>query len=221
MENAEVLLHGNRQTVGSNEERSPGKGALAVLGLVAVATCFFAGSAFAADQGELTEPGKGRVLVAFATSKGSTAEIAEAIASEIRSAGRQAEAVDLRDSPIPSEYDHVILGGPIYYGKIKEVKAFVDKHGTALENLIAGAFAVGMAFAGDNEEQAAAGRKALDESLAPLKPANLAYFAGKIDPGKLSLIEKAAIKMVKSPVGDFRDWDAVRDWARKVAESLN
>jgi hypothetical protein len=54
-----------------------------------------------------------------------------------------------------------------------------------------------------------------------LKPALLGYFAGRIDPGKLSLLERAAIKMVKSPVGDFRDWDAVRDWPKKVAESMD
>jgi len=100
-----------------------------------------------------------------------------------------------------------------------------------------------MAFAVDDEEQRAAGRKALDDSIAPLKPALLGYFAGRIDPGKLSLLERkpallgyfagridpgklsllerAAIKMAKSPVGDFRDWDAVRDWTKKVAESMD
>lgn len=160
-------------------------------------------------------------MVAFATSKGSTSEIEEAIASEIGAAGWQAEAVNLKDSPLTDGYDHVILGGPIYYGKTKEMKAFVEKHGADLENRLAGAFAVGMAFAVDDEEQRAAGRKALDDSIAPLKPALLGYFAGRIDPGKLSLLERAAIKMAKSPVGDFRDWDAVRDWTKKVAESVD
>jgi len=193
---------------------------LVILGLVAVTTCFFAGCAFASEEGVAPDKGKGKVLVAFATSKGSTSEIAEAIASEIGAAGWQAEAVNLKDSPLTDGYDHVILGGPIYYGKIKEVKAFVDKHGADLENRLAGAFALGMAFAVDDEEQHAEGRKALEDAIAPLKPDHLGYFAGKIDPNKLSLLEKAAIKMVKSPVGDFRDLDAARDWARKVAESL-
>jgi menaquinone-dependent protoporphyrinogen IX oxidase len=84
--------------------------------------------------------------VAFATSKGSTSEIAEAIASEIGAAGWQAEAVNLKDSPLTDGYDHVILGGPIYYGKTKEMKAFVEKHGADLENRLARGLCRGNGF---------------------------------------------------------------------------
>lgn len=189
--------------------------------LMASTAWFFAGCAFAVEVVGSSTQAKGRVLVAFSTSKGSTGEVAETIASEIRSAGWEAEAVNLNDVHLPEEFNHVILGGPVYYGKIREVKAFVEKYEEALRDRLTGAFAVGMAFAVDDEEQIAAGRKALDDSTAPLRPAHLGYFAGRIDPGKLSLLEKAAIKMVKSPVGDFRDWEEIRAWAREVVKSLD
>jgi menaquinone-dependent protoporphyrinogen oxidase len=179
----------------------------------------FAGCACTA-MGEGVEGLKGRVLVAFETKKGSTREIAETIAEEIRAAGWDAEAVDIKDSPNPEDYSHVIAGGPIYMGSIKGLRSFVDGHETALKERLVGAFAAGMFFAVDDEEKHASGRKALDEAIAPLAPEHRGYFAGKIDPEKLSLIEKAMIKMVKSPVGDYRDWAAVRSWAQEVIETL-
>ncbi|HRV72161.1 MAG TPA: flavodoxin domain-containing protein [Thermovirgaceae bacterium] len=164
---------------------------------------------------------KGRVLVAYETSKGSTAEIAEVIAAEIRTAGWDAEAVDVKDSPLPADYSFVVVGGPIYLGSIKGVKGFVERHKAVLQERLIGAFAVGMSFAVEDEEKQAAGRKALDEAIAPLEVAHLGYFAGKIDMEKLSFLEKMAVKMVKSPVGDFRDWDAVKGWAQEVLMAVN
>ena len=82
------------------------------LGLMAATAWFFAGCAFAVEGAGSSAQAKGRVLVAFATSKGSTSEIEEAIASEIGAAGWQAEAVNLKDSPLTDGYDHVILGAP-------------------------------------------------------------------------------------------------------------
>jgi len=37
---------------------------------------------------------------------------------------------------------------------------------------------------------------------------------------KLSFLEKMVIKIVKSPVGDHRDWDAVKGWAREVLRAV-
>ena len=37
-------------------------------------------------------------------------------------------------------------------------------------------------------------------------------FAGKLDPAKLSFIQRKMTELVKSLVGDFRDWDAIRGW---------
>ncbi len=192
-----------------------GKRFWGLLSLCFLFVCLLAGCACAAME-EGVEGLKERVLVAYETSKGSTAEIAEVIAAELREGGCEAEAVDIKDSPLPGDYDHVVVGGPIYMGSIKGVKGFVEKHRADLEERLIGAFAVGMSFAVPDEEKQAEGRKALDEAIAPFAPAHLGCFAGKIDMEKLSFFEKTAVKMVKSPVGDFRDWKAVKEWAREV-----
>jgi len=46
-------------------------------------------------------------------------------------------------------------------------------------------------------------------------------FAGKLDKQSLGLAERFVTRVVQAPEGDFRDWQAIRDWARSIAASLN
>jgi len=41
-------------------------------------------------------------------------------------------------------------------------------------------------------------------------------FAGKVDPSKLSFLQKWMVEKAKSPVGDFRDWNAIAAWAKEL-----
>jgi uncharacterized protein with HEPN domain len=59
-------------------------------------------------------------------------------------------------------------------------------------------------------------QKALRASLAPLQPVAETVFAGRLDPSKLSWLQKWMIEKAKSPVGDFRDWTAIAAWAREL-----
>ncbi|MEZ4519293.1 MAG: flavodoxin domain-containing protein [Chloroflexota bacterium] len=54
-----------------------------------------------------------------------------------------------------------------------------------------------------------------------IQPQGIAVFHGTIDPDTLNFLERFAIKNVKAPTGDFRDWDAIAEWANDVATSLN
>ena len=45
-------------------------------------------------------------------------------------------------------------------------------------------------------------------------------FSGKIDRSELGLTERAVIRMVKAPDGDYRDWDEIRHWARDIADQM-
>lgn len=47
-----------------------------------------------------------------------------------------------------------------------------------------------------------------------VKPIDEVFFSGVIDPNKLSLVDRLMVKMVKSPVGDFRNWDKISGWAQ-------
>jgi menaquinone-dependent protoporphyrinogen oxidase len=45
-------------------------------------------------------------------------------------------------------------------------------------------------------------------------------FVGKLDKSNLGLGERLVVKMVGVQEGDFRDWEAIRDWAREIVIAL-
>ena len=45
-------------------------------------------------------------------------------------------------------------------------------------------------------------------------------FAGKADKDTLGLVERAVLRMVKSPYGDYRAWPVIREWATSIAREL-
>ncbi|GAA4543850.1 flavodoxin domain-containing protein [Streptomyces collinus] len=73
------------------------------------------------------------VLVAYGTTNGSTAEIAEAVAAVLRKEGVAAEALPARSATSVSPYDAVVVGGGLYAGRWhKDARRFVRRHGRSL-----------------------------------------------------------------------------------------
>jgi menaquinone-dependent protoporphyrinogen IX oxidase len=89
-----------------------------------------------------------------------------------------------------------------------------------LAKLPIAAFAVGMIPVSKDAKQLEAGLKALHASLAPLKPVAATMFAGRLDPTKLSFIQRKMTEFVKAPVGDYRDWNAIAAWVRELPGKL-
>ena len=157
-----------------------------------------------------------RILVAYATKKGSTAEIAQAIAKELQAAGHSADAVEIAQGASPKGYDAVVIGGPMYLGKIEGMGKFVKRHSPELAKVPVAGFVVCLAAVTKDPEGMAWAEKALHAALDPLRPVAETIFAGRLDPEKLSWFQRFAVKKAKSPVGDFRDWAAIAAWARDL-----
>ena len=157
-----------------------------------------------------------RILVAYASKKGSTAEIAQAIAKELQAAGHTADAVEIAQGASPAGYDAVVIGGPMYVGKIDGVGKFVKRHSADLARMPVAGFVVCLAAAAKDTEGMVLAEKGLHAALDPLKPVAETIFAGKLDPEKLSWFQRWITKKVKSPVGDFRDWAVIAAWAREL-----
>ena len=159
-----------------------------------------------------------RILVAYVSKKGSTAEIAQAIGKELRAAGHVVDVTETGSVTSMAGYDAVIIGGPMYMGKmVGDTGKFVRRHYVRLEKLPVAEFIVGLApVSKDPVTDLEYAQKALRASLSPLQPVAETVFAGKLDPAKLSWLQRWMTEKVKSPVGDFRDWTAIAAWAREL-----
>ncbi len=160
-----------------------------------------------------------RVLVAYATRHGSTKGVAEAIAEELRGRQLEVDLRDIHDAGRAHGYDAAVIGSPVYVGSwLKEARAFVDREQTDLASTPVWLFSVGPLGAehpqpeGDPKDVAA-----LTEAVHPRQHR---IFAGALDRRQLSLLERFTVRMVSAPYGDFRDWDAIRGWAREIGATL-
>jgi menaquinone-dependent protoporphyrinogen oxidase len=157
-----------------------------------------------------------RILVAYATRKGSTAEIAQAVGKELQAAGHDVVVKEMIAVTSLEGYDALVIGAPVYMRKIIEIRSFVRRFSGNLGARPVAAFAVGMAPVSPNPGEIEDEQKLLLDAIVPITPVAAALFAGKVDPEKLNFIMRRMVKAAKSPVGDFRDWEAIAAWARDL-----
>lgn len=160
-----------------------------------------------------------RVLIAVASRHGSTYEIAEVIAAEVRAAG---DVVDLRaaeDVDSLESYDAVVLGSAVYMGKwLPEARQFVTRHRARLAAIPVWLFCSGPL--GHDDPKPAGDPAGLDDLIQATQARGHRIFSGKLDMRGLGMGERLIVRMVKAPEGDIRDWDAIRAWAREIATEL-
>jgi menaquinone-dependent protoporphyrinogen oxidase len=164
---------------------------------------------------------KSKVLVAYATRAGSTGEVAQAIASAMCAQGLDAEVRPLEDGVRFDAYQAVVLGSPVRYGAwLPEMVKAIEAQRAALAKLPLAIFTLHMQGLDDSPASAEIRKKYSQPVHALVTPKAEAFFAGKVDPATLSFFERLAVKMVKSPVGDKRDWGAIQHWAGQLSRLL-
>lgn len=164
-----------------------------------------------------------RVLVAYATKHGATAEIAEKIGQVLREAGLQADVVPVNRAQDLTSYKAVVLGSAVYIGRWrKEAANFLRANEKALSERPVWLFSSGPTGEGKPEGLLQGWRfpEALQPVADAIRPRNVALFHGALDPKKLNFFERWIINNVKAPIGDFRDWDAITSWAMAIADML-
>lgn len=163
-----------------------------------------------------------RILVGYATRYGSTQEVAEAIAAELRQGGHDADVRPLREVRSLEGYSAVVVGAPLFmFHWHKDALNFLARHRSQLEKQPVAIFALGPVHDPHDEAEWLSSRAQLEKELASfswLKPVALEMFGGKYDPEKLGF----PLKMMagKEPASDIRDWEAIRKWARELAMRL-
>ncbi|MBN1584302.1 MAG: flavodoxin domain-containing protein [Anaerolineae bacterium] len=163
-----------------------------------------------------------RILIAYATKCGSTAEVAQAVGDVLREAGAEVDVHPVDAVKDVSPYRAAIVGTAIRVGAcLPETKRFVETHRDALASMPVAFFCVCLAVKETDPEQ----RQPVEEYLAPLReivsPVQEGHFAGVMEYIKLPLFTRLMIRMMNLDQGDFRDWDAIRAWAQKVYPLLS
>ncbi len=154
-----------------------------------------------------------KVLVLYDTKNGSTAEVAEAIASRLREQGATTELGLARRPPALTGWRGVVVGAPIYSGR------WMNGAHRALKRLAklseddrppVAIFALGPRQ-DDGPENWIRPRQQFERALSKhreISPVATALFGGK-DPPK---------KKVRR---DIRDWGAIEAWADDVAQAFH
>lgn len=159
-----------------------------------------------------------RVLVVTASRHGSTAGIGQRIQAELRAQGVDATLDDAPAARGPEGFDAVVLGSAVYAARwMPAMKEYATRHQDALRARPVFLFSSGPL--GDPPVPAEAPPDAA-AMVALTRAREHVTFAGSLRKEDLSLAEKAMVRMVKAPYGDFRPWPAVVAWARSIAARI-
>lgn len=166
--------------------------------------------------------GMASVLVTYATKTGCTRGVAERIGAALGEGGASVDVVPAEDKPDPSGYDAVVLGSGVRAGSWHgSASGWLKANAAALQARPVALFTACLTMAQGPEkadEVRAYTAPLLEET--GVKPVDIGLFAGWFEPKEFGFVERAILKGMKSPQGDFRDWDAIDAWARDVAAPL-
>lgn len=158
------------------------------------------------------------VWVVVASKYGATREIAEAIADDL-GGGHDAELKNADDVQNFSGAAAVVLGSAIYEGRwLKPARDLVEKHADELSTVPLWLFSSGPI--GDPPKPEEAEPEGIEKTVEQTGARGHVVFAGKLDYEAIGRVERLLVKALKAPEGDFRDWDAIRAWAREIGKAL-
>jgi menaquinone-dependent protoporphyrinogen oxidase len=164
-----------------------------------------------------------KILVAYATKYGATAEIAEKIGQVLNQSNLQTDILSVDRVNDLTPYSAVVLGSAVYIGNWrKEAVQFLQNNESSLSRVKVWLFSSGPTEKGGPKDLVEGWR--LPKSLQPvvdrIKPCDIAVFHGYINLEKMNFVEKWMINQVKASPGDSRDWNAIAAWASSIAGEL-
>ena len=159
-----------------------------------------------------------RVLVTAASKHGATREIAEAICERLIANGVRAWLAAPDDVSTLDSADAVVLGSAVYAGHwLEPARSLVERFEYSLRERPVWLFSSGPV--GDPPVPR---DEAVDvaDVLKATGARSHAVFPGRIDRSLLGFAERALVRTLRVPEGDFRDWDAISAWADEISDTV-
>ena len=168
------------------------------------------------DESNITN-GK-KILVAYTSQYGSTGGVAEAIGKELCGKGAKVDVCLMKNVKNLSSYPGVVVGSAIFRGKwMPEAVNFVKANAEVMSRIPVAYFMVCMTMhqpGEDNRRKVLAYLDPVLQTISQVKPVDIEPFAGVMNYSNLSWFNKKIIISKGVPEGDFRNWEAIRAWAR-------
>ena len=179
-----------------------------------------------APAGHATVTTGGRLLLVYATRHGSTREVADAVAGELKARFAEVDVREARSAPPPAGYDAVVVGGPMIMGWHKDAEKYLKRHGSQLAEVPFALFVTAASLTEDGMDAVHGVPVAKDPWLvkkprkadkltrkeryalpshyvgdilragAPARPRTVALFAGSLDLTTMNLFEKLFVLLI-------------------------
>jgi menaquinone-dependent protoporphyrinogen oxidase len=163
-----------------------------------------------------------KILVAYATKAGSTAEVADFIGKTLAEKGADVDVKPIKNISDITGYNAIIIGSPARAGKIlSDATEFVERNKASLTNIPVAYFVTCTTLIKDTDDNRKIANEYLDSISGTISPVGKGLFAGKMDYSKIGFASTLILKYIFStPEGDYRDWDAIKKWADDLFPKL-
>ena len=171
---------------------------------------------------ESTGEMEGKILIAYASRYGSTAEIAHEMAKVFQKYGKNVDVCLVDRIKDVSLYHSIIVGSAVQRAQwLPEAVKFVKDNRLTLRRIPTVYFTVCLTMAQDNDARRQKAQSFLD-TVHEYNHADIeGYFGGLLDYERLSWLDRTIMKSRgREKEGDYRDWNAIRAWTDDVYHRL-
>ena len=160
-------------------------------------------------------------MVAYASKRGSTAEIAETVAATLRREGLGVCLEKAEDVQSLDGFDAVVLGSAVYMKRWRgDARHFVKKHRKALRQKPFWVFSSGPVGDPTNDNREWMEPPKIVEKVEELGARGHVVFGGCLPAEPQGFLERAMVEGTPREYRDRRDWAEIRDWAHQIAVEL-
>lgn len=192
-----------------------------------------------------------KILVAYATNSGSTAEVARFIGEELQKAGYQVDVLPVGEVQQLENYAAVVVGAPMILGWHRQALRFLRKNQGMLKQLPLAVFVTCMSLTESGEKEFRGVPVMLDEKLpspplvaghlkfkeryssisnylrpvlnaCTVNPVSIGIFGGQLNYSHMQWWAMIFVVLIlQARTGDRRNWEAIRNWAGSLPALFN
>ena len=161
-----------------------------------------------------------RVLVAYGSKHGATAEIAEAVADELRHADHEVDCLSAEQVSSIDAYDAAVIGSAVYMKRWRpEARRLLKRHAKALASRPFWVFSSGPF--GEKPDPSWSEPPRTIERAKHLGVRDHVVFGGRLPVEPSNFMERSMVRDCPPDKRDLRDWDAIRTWAAEVGTEIS